>query len=424
MAYEKVVIIGGGFAGLNAALGLKKLEGEVLIIDKTNHHLFQPLLYQVATCALSPANIAYPIREIFRNYPNTKVIMGDVVDFDLVQHQVIMGNDDKFPFTKLIIATGTSHSYFGHEEWEKLAPGLKTLQDARQIREQLLVTFEKAERLDDQADLHKYLRVVIVGGGPTGVEMAGAIAEITRKTLSKNFRRFNPDQTEVILIEGEKQLLPSFDPKLAEIAKKDLEKFGVKVYLNELVEEISEQGVRTKNRFLETFNVVWAAGNQASPLLKKLHVPLDRAGRVIVNPDLTIPGHPDVFVLGDAAHFASKEGPLPGIAPVAIQQGQYIAKKILGKIQKPFVYNDKGTLATIGKAKAVGEIKGFKVSGFIAWWVWCVVHIFYLISFSNRLLVLTQWVFWYLSGKRQVRLISKPAISQEEAKEGKSGFLM
>lgn len=424
MAYEKVVIIGGGFAGLNAALKLKKFNGDVLIIDRTNHHLFQPLLYQVATCALSPGNIAYPIREIFRNQDNTRVIMGDVVDIDAENKKVVMGNGDLIPFTYLIMAPGASHSYFGHDEWEKLAPGLKTLEDARKIRDQLLVTFERAERLDKLSDIPKYMRFVIVGGGPTGVEMAGAIAEITRKTLFKNFSNIKPEETEIYLVEGEKQLLPSYDLKLAEIAKKDLEKFGVKVYLNEKVELITKEGVQTQKRFIETFNVIWAAGNQASPLLKKLNTPLDRQGRVIVNPDLSIPNHPHIMVLGDAAHFLTDKGPLPGIAPVAIQQGQYAAKKIMGKTDKPFKYNDKGSLATIGKAKAVGYIKNIKVSGFIAWWVWCVIHIFYLISFSNRFLVLTQWIFWYLSGQRQVRLISKPAISEEEAKAGKNGFLM
>lgn len=409
MAYEKVVIIGGGFGGLNAAKALKSFKGEVYVIDRMNHHLFQPLLYQVATCALSPGNIAAPIRDILSNQKNAEVIMGEVDRIDCDANIVHLKDGTQFPFTYLIVASGARHSYFGHPEWEKDAIGLKTLNDALTIRDRLLTTFEEAERMDSIQEAQNHLRFVVVGGGPTGVEMAGAIAELTHRTLFNNFRKIKPEKSQIFLIEGEKQILPSYPPDLAEKAKKALEKTGVKVLLNEKVEEINDKGVKTNKQFIETTNVIWAAGNQASPLLKSLNVPLDRQGRAIVNDDLSIPNHPNIFVIGDAAHFEFKGQILPGIAPVAIQEAQYIAKKILKKTTAPFKYFDKGNLATIGRGKAVGVFRNIKFSGFIAWWVWSVVHIFYLISFYNRVLVAVQWLTLYLTWKRPVRLITRPS---------------
>jgi NADH dehydrogenase len=409
MAYEKVVIIGGGFGGLNAAKALKSFKGEVYVIDQMNHHLFQPLLYQVATCALSPGNIAAPIRDILSNQKNAQVIMGEVDRIDSDANIVHLKDGAQFPFSYLIVAPGARHSYFGHPEWEKDAIGLKTLNDALTIRDRLLTTFEEAERMDSIQEAQNHLRFVVVGGGPTGVEMAGAIAELTHRTLFNNFRKIKPEKSQIFLIEGEKQILPSYPPDLAEKAKNALEKTGVKVLLNEKVEEINDNGVKTNKQFIETTNVIWAAGNQASPLLKSLNVPLDRQGRVIVNDDLSIPNHPNIFVIGDAAHFEFNGQVLPGIAPVAIQEAQYISKKILKKTTAPFKYFDKGNLATIGRGKAVGVFRNIKFSGFIAWWVWSVVHIFYLISFYNRVLVAVQWLTLYLTWKRPVRLITRPS---------------
>ena len=409
----QVLIIGGGFGGINAAKALKWAPVDILILDRTNHHVFQPLLYQVATAALSVGNIASPIREILRNQKNVTVLMENVEKIEVDKQQVIVSEGKIFSYDYLIVAPGARHSYFGHEEWEAYAPGLKTVADAVRIRERMLTAFEKAERCDDPEEAAKYMRFVVVGGGPTGVEMAGSLAEFAYRTLFKNFRRIDPKNAEIYLIEGTKQLLPYYPENLSEIAKKDLEKLGVTVELNTLVTDINSEGIYTGKRFIPTTEVIWAAGNQASPLLKTLGAPLDRQGRVIVSPDLTIPNHPNVFVIGDAAYCLNKQGePLPGIAPVAIQAGRYVAKIIKDKIppekRAPFVYFDKGTIATIGRGKAVGMVRHFQFSGFIAWLVWCFIHIFYLVSFRYRLLVLTQWLFLYSLNRRQVRVITKP----------------
>lgn len=411
--YTKVVIIGAGFGGLNAAKSLKKGNVEVLVIDKMNHHVFQPLLYQVATAALSSGTIAQPIREILRNLPHTMVIMGDVVKIDKNKQEIALTDGERFNFDYLIVSAGAMHSYFGHPEWEALAPGLKTIEDSLRIRENILLAYEKAERCDSITEASKYMRFVIVGAGPTGVEMAGAIAEIARQAMFKNFRKIKPEQTKIFLIEGVDQVLPTYPPRLAARAKKDLEKLGVKVLLNAKVTNVTSQGVYIGDKLIESPNVIWAAGNEASPLLKTLDVPLDRQGRVLVEPDLSIPGSSNIFVIGDAAHFKDpKKGILPGIAPVAIQQGRYVAKNIALNIphdqRKPFNYFDKGSMATIGKAKAVAMIGRLKFSGFTAWVTWCFIHILYLISFKNRVLVLLQWMFWYVTGKRNDRLIVKP----------------
>lgn len=412
MSRKKVVIVGGGFGGLNAARELRRADVDVVLIDKTNHHLFQPLLYQVATAALSPGNIAMPLREIVARQKNTLVIMGEVKKIDLEEKEVILDEGESYAYDYLILAPGSRHGYFGHPEWEAFAPGLKTVSDALLIREKILLALEEAEKLNDPSKNAAFLRYIIVGGGPTGVEMAGAIAEITRKTLKDNYRHIDPSTAEVILVEGEKRILPVYPEDLGLAAKKYLEQLGVTVLVESRVANVSADGIWIGTHFIESKNVIWAAGNEASPLLKELKVPLDRAGRVIVNPDLSVPGLSDVFVIGDAARFDLPEGGiLPGIAPVALQQGRFVAKMIKKEVpsskRPPFSYFDKGSLATIGKGKAVGLYKNIEFKGWYAWFIWSFVHIFYLISFSSRLLVMTQWIFWYLTNKRQARLITR-----------------
>lgn len=418
MTKQKVIIIGGGFGGLNAAKGFYKSELEVLLIDKTNHHLFQPLLYQVASAVLSPGDIASPIREILDHQKNTTVIMGDVSSIDKNEQKVVLANGDIYRYDYLILAPGARHSYFGHDNWEPFAPGLKNLNDAINIRENILLAFEKAERCDCPPDVQKYLRFVIIGGGPTGVELTGAIAEIARQSLFRNFRRIKPEHSEIYLIEGSDRLLNAYPKSLSIKAQHSLEKLGVTVLTHTKVTEINKHGVYLGDKFVEANNIIWAAGNQASPVLKTLDVPLDRAGRVIVNPDLTIPDHSEIFVIGDAANASDEKGkPLPGIAPVAVQQGYYVAKIIKNNLlpdkRLPFRYFDKGSLATIGRARAVGMIGKTKLSGLIAWLAWSLIHIFYLISFTNRLLVMTRWFFLYLTGSRHVRLIKKPIFEKQ-----------
>jgi NADH:ubiquinone reductase (H+-translocating) len=410
MAYPKVVIIGGGFGGLNAAKSLHKAKMEVLLIEKTNHHLFQPLLYQVASAALSPGEIATPLREILQHQENTTVVMGEVVHIDKEKRLLTLGNGDTVTFDYLIVATGARHSYFGKDEWETLAPGLKTIKDALSIRENVLISFEQAERIGKMSEVEKYLNFVCIGGGPTGVEMAGAIAEIAHKTLFRNFRRIKPERSKIYLIEAMDNILPMYPESLSKRAKKDLEKMGVRVITGKKVTDITEEGVQVEDEFIPCCNVIWAAGNQASPLLKTLDVPTDRAGRVIVESDLSIPGNPSIFVIGDAAHAKGKnDKPLPGIAPTAIQQAKYVAKLIAKPISKedrpPFKYFDKGSLATIGKSKAVGMMGKMKLTGFLAWAAWSFIHVVYLIGFRNRFAVMVEWFYVFLTGERGVRLI-------------------
>jgi len=410
MPFTRVVIIGGGFAGLNVAKKLKKVKADIFLIDRKNHHLFQPLLYEVASAALSPGEIGIPIREILRHYENTTVILGNVVNIDKEKRTITLGNDDQINYDYLVVATGARHSYFGNDTWEEFAPGLKTLSDAIKIREKILMSFEKAERSDSIAEATKYLNFAIVGGGPTGVEMAGAIAEIAHKTMFKNFRRIRPEKSKIYLIEAMPRILPPYPEKLSERAKKDLEKMGVNVMVNTKVLKVTKEGVETDKGLVEAYNIIWAAGNQASPLLKTLNVPLDRQGRVVVESDLTVPNHPEIFVIGDAACVIGKDGkPLPALAPVAIQEGKYVSwiiKKDLPKNLRPaFKYFDKGNLATIGKSKAVGFVGKFQFSGLFAWLGWCFVHIIYLIGFRNRLSVMLEWFFFYLTGQRGARLI-------------------
>jgi len=410
MINKKIVIVGGGFAGLNVAKKLKKAPLDILLIDKTNHHLFQPLLYEVASAALSPGEIAIPIREILRKQDNATVMMGEIVQVDKKNHHVILGNGEHVDYDYLVLAVGARHSYFGKDEWEKFAPGLKTIKDALTIREEILISFEKAERLDSKAETEKYLNFVIIGGGPTGVEMAGAISEIAQKTMFKNFRRIKPEESKIFLIEAAPRILQTFPEKLSEQAKQGLEKLGVTVITGKRVTNITEDGVQVEETFYPCKNIIWAAGNQACPLLKTLDVPLDRQGRVIVQPDLSIPGSPEIFVIGDAASATGKDGkPLPGVAPVAIQQGRYVASLLKQPLSErkrlPFVYFDKGSLATIGKGKAIAWVGNIQLYGIFAWFMWCFVHIAYLIGFRNRLSVMFEWFIFYLTGQRGARLI-------------------
>lgn len=412
MAFSKVLIIGGGFGGINVAKMLGRTKMELTLIDKKNHHLFQPLLYQVASAALSPADIATPLREILRSQKNTTVLMGEVQNIDKDKKQVKMTNGDLIGYDYLVVAVGARHSYFGNEQWSEFAPGLKTLSDALSIREKILTSFEKAERLDSIKEAEKYLNFVIIGGGPTGVEMAGSIAEIAHKTMFKNFRRINPSKSKIFLIEGTDRVLPPYPENLSYRAQRDLENMGVKVLTGKLVTNVNADGVQIGDEFIESKNVIWAAGNQASPLLKTLAVPLDRQGRVEVNPDLTIKDHPEIFVIGDAANTSDKKGrPLPGIAPVAIQQARYVGKiikkQLPADLRKPFKYFDKGSMATIGTNHAVGFFGKVKFTGFIAWLAWGLIHVAYLVGYRNRFVVLLEWAFHYFTGMRGARLIHK-----------------
>lgn len=406
---KRIVIVGGGFGGLSAAQELKNSPYEITIIDKTNHHLFQPLLYQVATAALSPADIAMPIRAIFTDNKNVQVIMDEVLLIDK-ENKFVELSDSKISFDYLIMAPGTRHSYFGKPEWEKIAPGLKTLNDALVIREKILLSLEEAEKLNENTGIDKYLTFVIIGGGPTGVELAGAIAEIAKQTMIKDFRNINADKTKVILIEGSQRILSSYSESLSQKAKEDLEKFGVEVILNQIIQEIGEDYVRIEDKIIETKNIIWAAGNEAPTLLKSLDTNTDKAGRVLVKQDCSIHNHENIFVIGDAAALLDKKGNfLPGVAPVAIQQGKYVAKIILDKKKsgrrEPFIYLDKGNLATIGKAKAIAEIRGLKFSGLFAWLTWSFVHILFLIGYRNRVRVMAEWIWNYITKQHGIRLI-------------------
>lgn len=419
MKIPRVLIIGGGFAGLNAAKALKRAGVDLLLIDKTNHHLFQPLLYQIAAAVLSPANIATPLRGILASQKNTAVLLADIVGINKERGEVSAANGEVYSFDYLVLAPGTSHSYFGHPEWEVFAPGLKTLNDALRIRERILLSYERAERCNDLVLIKRFMTFVVVGGGPTGVELAGSIAEIARKTLVHNFKNITTQDTQVYLIEGEGRVLSGFPPELSLRAKEDLESLGVEVLLNTYVTEVTADGVMCSDRYIESPNVFWAAGNQASPLLKTLGVAVDRAGRVAVEPDLSLPGYPNIFVIGDAAACKGEDGNLlPGIAPVAMQQGTYVGnlirKKETSKKVKPFCYVDRGMMATIGKTKAVALVGKKQLTGFPAWLAWGFIHIAYLISFQNRLTVMLNWLYLYLRNRRGTRLITRPVSDSDD----------
>ena len=408
---KNVVIIGAGFGGLTAAKELAKNDFNITIIDKTNHHLFQPLLYQVATAALSPADIAIPIRSIFSEFKNVKVLLGEVKSIDKKKKKVFF-NESEIEFDYLIIATGSRHSYFGKNEWEKYSPGLKTLNDALKIRENILFSLEAAEIEKDPERRQKHLNFVIIGGGPTGVELAGAISEIVNKDLISDFRNIDASMTKVYLVEALPSVLSSYPAKLSNRALEDLKDFKVELILNEKVTEINERGIKVGERFIESKNVLWAAGSRASPLIKTLGTETDKTGRAIVKDDLSIKDDQNIFVIGDAAAVKNdKDEYLPAIAPVAIQQGKFVAKIITrglhGKLKLKFKYKDKGMMATIGKARAVAEIKGLKLTGLIAWLTWSFVHILFLISFRNKIRVMSEWIWHYLTNRPGIRLIVK-----------------
>ena len=402
---QRVVIIGGGFGGLYAAKTLAKASVRITLVDRRNYHLFQPLLYQVATAALNPSDIAAPIRAVLRKQKNVSVIMGDATGIDL-DRKIVRLADGELAYDILIIATGATHSYFGHPEWEENAPGLKTIEDALEIRRRVLRAFEAAERETDPARQQAWLNFVVVGGGPTGVELAGALSEIARQTMIRDFRRINPSSARVILIEGVNRVLPPYPPTLSEKAAAQLRGLGVEVMTNAIVTNVSDHDVRIGETTIPTRTVLWAAGVQASPLARTLGAPLDRAGRVFVEPDLSVPGHPEVFVIGDLAAVEK----VPGVAPAAIQEGTHTAKNIermiAGQPSLPFRYHDKGSLATIGRAAGVADFGRIKLTGFLAWAAWLSVHIFFLIGFRNRILVILQWAWAYVTFQRGARLIT------------------
>lgn len=409
MEKEKVVIIGGGFGGLTLAKKIKNTDYQITLIDKSNHHLFQPLLYQVAAAALSPGDIAVPIRSEFSNQPNIKIILGEVTKIDRAQKRVFV-SEDVYEYDFLVVAAGNRHSYFGNESWEKFAPGLKTVSDALKIRERMLLAFEKAELAKNENEKKKEMTFVIVGGGPTGVEIAGAFAEIAKQTLLKDFRNINTADTRIILVEGADRILQTFDKKLSDKAQKSLENLGVEVRVKSMVKEVNENGVIIGEEIIEASNVIWAAGNKVAPVVATLDAETNRAGQVIVESDCTIPGDPSVFVIGDAALFLEDGKPLPGVAPVAMQQGRYVAKILKKRIpkekRKPFKYFDKGNLATIGRAKAILQIGDIKISGFFAWLVWAFVHIAFLVNFRKRYRVMTEWIWYYITFRNGIRLIT------------------
>jgi len=405
----KVVIVGAGFAGLNAARQLSGVAGiDVTVIDRENHHLFQPLLYQVAMAALSPADIAVPIRSLL-NAANVRVIKASAHSVDVPRRAVVTDIGD-VAYDYLILACGAQHSYFGHEEWEPFAPGLKNLPQATEVRRRVLEAFEEAERESDPQRRRSFLTFVVVGGGPTGVELAGAIGEMSRYTLAKDFRSIDPRQTRVILVEAGSRILPAFDARLAARAMRDLESLGVQVWTGAAVTNINAQGVSVGTEQVGSATVLWAAGVSAAEIGKTLGVPVDRAGRVLVGSDSAIPDHPEVFVAGDLSKFVKADGAaLPGVALVAMQQGQYIAATIRGDLEgkprKPFLYKDLGQMATIGRSRAIAEFGKLRLSGRFAWWFWLLVHIYRLSGFRNRLSVLIQWAWSYFTFGRGARLI-------------------
>jgi NADH:ubiquinone reductase (H+-translocating) len=429
---HRVVIIGGGFGGLYAAQSLRHTEVEVTLIDRRNFHLFQPLLYQVATGALSPGEIASPLRYVLNRQKNTKVQLGEAVDIDVERREVVLKDGSRVPYDTVIVATGSTHSYFGHPEWIGLAPGLKTIEDATEIRTRLLLAFERAEKEPDPERRRAELTFVVVGGGPTGVELAGALGEISRDTLKKDFRRINPADANIFLIEGSDRLLQTYPPKLSRAAERSLIKLGVQTRTSSVVTGIDDIGVTITSgdtqRKIAAKTVLWAAGVQASPLGKILAdrtgVPRDRAGRVAVTSELSVPGHPEILVIGDLAAFLQDGKQVPGVAPTAMQQGHYAARLIRHRLRrettKPFHYFDKGSLATIGRNQAVADIGPFKFSGILAWLTWLFIHLLYIVEFENRLLIAVKWAYDYFTHNRGARLITGEWATCDEALGPKS----
>lgn len=407
----RIVIVGAGFGGLTAARRLRGGDVRVTVVDRQNHHLFQPLLYQVATAALSPSDIASPIRRILRGRKNVEVVLGEAAAIDLESKRVVL-TDGHVPFDYLIVATGATHSYFGHDEWAPFAPGLKTIDDALEIRRRVLFAFEAAEREVDAALRRAWLTFVIVGAGPTGVELAGALTEIARHALARDFRHIDPAQARVILLEGSPRVLPAYVEPLSEEARRQLEGMGVEVRTGQVATAIDAHGVCVGAERIEARTVLWAAGVAASPLARSLGAPLDRAGRVHVEPDLTLPGRDDVYVIGDLASLVQDGKPVPGVAPAAMQEAEHavrnIRRSLQGQPRLPFRYRDKGSLATIGRAAAVADFGRIKLSGGVAWLSWLFIHIFFLIGFRNRFVVLFLWAWSYITYDRGARLITGP----------------
>ncbi len=421
MATHRVVVVGAGFAGLNAARDLAGATVEITIVDRRNFHLFQPLLYQVATAGLNPSDIAYPIRSIFRSQRNiTQIVLGEVIDVDAIAKFVTLDGGTRIEFDTLVLAAGATHSYFGNEHWADRAPGLKTIEDALDIRRRILASFEEAERHPEHVG--RLLTFVVIGAGPTGVELAGAMAEIAMHALAREFHRINPTEARIILLEGSEQVLPPYPGKLGASARRQLESLGVEVRTSALVSDVDEDGVTLlTGEHISAAVVLWAAGVKASPLGASLDASTDRAGRVAVSPDLSLVGHPDVFVIGD---MASIDG-VPGVAPAAIQQGQHVARQIeadlAGRPRSAFKYADKGSLATIGRARAVADMGKLEFSGFLAWVAWLTIHIFYLIGFRNRLIVLISWAWNYLTFRRGARIITNQGAAESVKRQGGEG---
>jgi NADH:quinone reductase (non-electrogenic) len=433
-----VVIIGGGFGGLQAARGLKKVPVDVTLIDRYNHHLFQPLLYQVATAVLSPGDISAPIRQVVRS-PNTTVLLAEAQSIDLAR-KVVVSDGGEIPYDTLVLATGATHSYFNHPEWARFAPGLKTIDDARDIRERVLLAFEAAERESDPERQREWLTIVIIGAGPTGVELAGALAFMTRHSLPKDFRRINTANARILLLEGLPRVLNTYPEELSKRAREDLEKQGVEVRTGAMVTGVDDMGVSVGDTRIPARTVLWGAGVAASPLARTLGVPLDKAGRVKVEPTLTVPGHDDVFVIGDLASLLQDGKPVPGIAPAAMQMGRHVAKSIRRKVEglplEPFRYHDKGSFAVIGRGSAIGMLYDkVRLKGRLAWWMWLGIHITFLIGFRNKLAVMVDWAYSYFTKRRDVRLItglhanrlpriqsrSLPGVTGERAAEAEAG---
>ncbi|OWT76826.1 MULTISPECIES: NAD(P)/FAD-dependent oxidoreductase [unclassified Achromobacter] len=410
---HRVVVVGGGFGGLEAINRLKGADVDITLIDRRNHHLFQPLLYQVATASLSTSEIAWPIRYLLRDRPEVSTLLASVNGVDTQTREVLLEDGAKVPYDSLVLATGARHAYFGHDDWMPHAPGLKTLEDATMIRRRILLAFEHAERETDPRRQAALLTFVVIGGGPTGVELAGTIAEMAHVTLPPDFRRIDTRRARVLLIEGGQRLLSAFDPSLSAYAKQALEKLGVEVALGQAVSECSAQGVVYGNTRLEAETVLWGAGVRASPAAEWLGVPADRAGRVLVEPDLSVPGHPEIYAVGDTVSIAGPDGtPVPGIAPAAKQQGRYVGAAIKARLrgapgQGPFRYKHSGNLATIGKRKAVIDFGRIKLRGPLAWWIWGIAHIYFLIGMRNRLSVALSWLWIHTRGQRSARLITQ-----------------
>jgi NADH dehydrogenase len=409
-ARPRIVIIGAGFGGLTAAMRLGRVDAALTVIDRRNHHLFQPLLYQVATAALSPADIAAPIRGILARHANTRVILGTVSGIDVSGRSVLLG-ERRIPYDQLVIATGARDSYFGHDEWAAVTSGLKTIEEATAMRRRILVAFERAEDSDDEAERRRLLTFVIIGGGPTGVELAGALAELARAALARDFRRIDPTTARIVLVEAEPRLLSSFPPDLSAVAAKDLQRLGVELRLGVKVTRCDPDGALLGDDRIESRTLIWAAGVAASPAAAWLGVDAGRGGRVPVGPDLSLPGHPEIFVIGDTALVEGPRGPLPGVAPVAKQHGAYVARVIAARLAgapapRPFRYRDQGSLATIGRKAAVVDFGRLRLSGRVAWLIWGGAHIYFLIGFRNRLVIAIDWLWSYLTYQRGARLIT------------------